>query len=170
MGKTWLQQSIDWNWSGVPLQTSLTKDKPINGLVKPNWINSRVNSSHVSQAGLRPGNLVLNLRTVLCCVQTCSDWSLTRAGGQTSGNWGCCWGTASRCPACWARSRRSGVPTPNQASAPASRLPGTRYILYCILTYWTDMHYSKGFIEALNFLSWMKQEPQSMVWLPVLHR
>ena len=26
------------------------------------------------------------------------------------------------------------------------------------------------FIEALNFLSWMKQEPQSMVWLPVLHR
>ena len=32
------------------------------------------------------------------------------------------------------------------------------------------MHYSKGFIEALHFLSWMKQEPQSMVWLPVLHR
>jgi len=28
----------------------------------------------------------------------------------------------------------------------------------------------KGFIEALHFLSWMKQEPQSMVWLPVLHR
>ena len=26
------------------------------------------------------------------------------------------------------------------------------------------------FIEALNFLNWMKQEPQSMVWLPVLHR
>ena len=25
-------------------------------------------------------------------------------------------------------------------------------------------------IEALNFLNWMKQEPQSMVWLPVLHR
>ena len=25
-------------------------------------------------------------------------------------------------------------------------------------------------IEALNFLQWMKQEPQSMVWLPVLHR
>jgi len=28
----------------------------------------------------------------------------------------------------------------------------------------------RGFIEALNFLTWMKQEPQSMVWLPVLHR
>ena len=28
----------------------------------------------------------------------------------------------------------------------------------------------KEFIEALNFLNWMKQEPQSMVWLPVLHR
>lgn len=27
-----------------------------------------------------------------------------------------------------------------------------------------------NFIEALHFLSWMKQEPQSMVWLPVLHR
>jgi len=27
-----------------------------------------------------------------------------------------------------------------------------------------------GFIEALHFLNWMKQEPQSMVWLPVLHR
>ena len=26
------------------------------------------------------------------------------------------------------------------------------------------------FIEALNYLNWMKQEPQSMVWLPVLHR
>jgi hypothetical protein len=24
--------------------------------------------------------------------------------------------------------------------------------------------------QALHFLSWMKQEPQSMVWLPVLHR
>jgi len=29
---------------------------------------------------------------------------------------------------------------------------------------------SKEFIEALHFLNWMKQEPQSMVWLPVLHR
>ncbi len=29
---------------------------------------------------------------------------------------------------------------------------------------------NKDFIEALHFLSWMKQEPQSMVWLPVLHR
>ena len=28
----------------------------------------------------------------------------------------------------------------------------------------------REFIEALNFLNWMKQEPQSMVWLPVLHR
>ncbi len=26
------------------------------------------------------------------------------------------------------------------------------------------------FFKALHFLSWMKQEPQSMVWLPVLHR
>lgn len=25
-------------------------------------------------------------------------------------------------------------------------------------------------LQALHFLSWMKQEPQSMVWLPVLHR
>ena len=24
--------------------------------------------------------------------------------------------------------------------------------------------------QALHFLNWMKQEPQSMVWLPVLHR
>ena len=24
--------------------------------------------------------------------------------------------------------------------------------------------------KAANFLGWMKQEPQSMVWLPVLHR
>ena len=28
----------------------------------------------------------------------------------------------------------------------------------------------REFIEALHFLNWMKQEPQSMVWLPVLHR
>jgi len=28
----------------------------------------------------------------------------------------------------------------------------------------------EGTIEALHFLSWMRQEPQSMVWLPVLHR
>ena len=25
-------------------------------------------------------------------------------------------------------------------------------------------------IEAVHFLSWLQQEPQSMVWLPVLHR
>ncbi|XP_059082484.1 dystrophin-like [Tigriopus californicus] len=29
---------------------------------------------------------------------------------------------------------------------------------------------NKDMIEALHFLNWMKQEPQSMVWLPVLHR
>jgi len=29
---------------------------------------------------------------------------------------------------------------------------------------------NKETIEALHFLNWMKQEPQSMVWLPVLHR
>lgn len=28
----------------------------------------------------------------------------------------------------------------------------------------------KDLIEAPHFLNWMKQEPQSMVWLPVLHR
>ena len=28
----------------------------------------------------------------------------------------------------------------------------------------------KSIIQALHFLNWMKQEPQSMVWLPVLHR
>ena len=28
----------------------------------------------------------------------------------------------------------------------------------------------KSLIQALHFLNWMKQEPQSMVWLPVLHR
>ncbi|XP_044016172.1 dystrophin, isoforms A/C/F/G/H-like isoform X2 [Aphidius gifuensis] len=28
----------------------------------------------------------------------------------------------------------------------------------------------KNEIEAINFLSWLQQEPQSMVWLPVLHR
>ena len=117
---------------GVLLHTSVVteEDKANNGLVKPYWINSRVKSSHLRQAAFRPGALVLNLQTVFCCVQTCSDWSLTRAGGQTSGNWGCCWGTASRCPACWARSRRLGGPTPSPASGPASRLRGTRYILY----------------------------------------
>lgn len=28
----------------------------------------------------------------------------------------------------------------------------------------------KNEIEAVHFLSWLQQEPQSMVWLPVLHR
>ncbi|KAK7605202.1 hypothetical protein V9T40_007060 [Parthenolecanium corni] len=28
----------------------------------------------------------------------------------------------------------------------------------------------KNMIEAVHFLSWLQQEPQSMVWLPVLHR
>lgn len=26
------------------------------------------------------------------------------------------------------------------------------------------------FIEAFHFLQWLQKEPQSMVWLPVLHR
>ncbi|XP_063241315.1 dystrophin, isoforms A/C/F/G/H-like [Bacillus rossius redtenbacheri] len=28
----------------------------------------------------------------------------------------------------------------------------------------------KAYIEAIHFLNWLQQEPQSMVWLPVLHR
>jgi len=26
------------------------------------------------------------------------------------------------------------------------------------------------FVQAIHFLNWLQQEPQSMVWLPVLHR
>jgi dystrophin len=25
-------------------------------------------------------------------------------------------------------------------------------------------------LQAIHFLNWLQQEPQSMVWLPVLHR
>ena len=28
----------------------------------------------------------------------------------------------------------------------------------------------KSVIEAKDYLDWMKMEPQSMVWLPVVHR
>jgi hypothetical protein len=41
----------------------------------------------------------------------------------------------------------------------------------CTLVYKVDALYCMMCIlQAIHFLNWLQQEPQSMVWLPVLHR
>lgn len=53
--------------------------------------------------------------------------------------------------------------------------PQCRFFSFCIQTVLT-VHSSssqannKPELEAAMFLDWMRLEPQSMVWLPVLHR
>lgn len=44
------------------------------------------------------------------------------------------------------------------------------FVLYIIYTNNGNVVCIYNILQAPHFLGWMKQEPQSMVWLPVLHR
>jgi hypothetical protein len=50
------------------------------------------------------------------------------------------------------------------------------FYLKLLLWVYNVIHYFFNFInffvspQAVHFLNWLQQEPQSLVWLPVLHR